>query len=441
MRRVAASIAAVLVTVILAAALPVYSQRPQTQAKAPPKKAAPAQDPLQQLLAQAEESLEKENFADAAKQFEAYLAQRPDDSRAHFQLGYAYTALRDAEKAKTHYQRAVELDPKLAAGYQNLGIILLEQNAREAIAPLQKAVELLPGQARPRFLLGMALEQSERPDEALKSYTEAEQLDPRDFEVEWAMGRVLLTKKDYPDAEKHFRAALDLKSDTVPARLGLAESLLAQDKIDSATTEFLTYLAAKPDDFGVRLKVASLCVDQNKFQQALAELEKLEGAKQSLPQVYRLRAVIHQKQNRLTDAAQDLEKAVALEPRDWELHAIRGRVLLELRDFPAAEREFHATLQLKPDEVETLRNLVSTLYLAENYPGALQALEQLGRQETLSAGSWFVRATCYDKLHMPVEALAAYRKFVELDQGKSEKQDFQARQRIKAITLMLEKKK
>jgi tetratricopeptide (TPR) repeat protein len=50
--------------------------------------------------------------------------------------------------------------------------------------------------------------------------------------------------------------------------------------------------------------------------------------------------------------------------------------------------------------------------------------------------SWFVRGICYDKLSRKAEAIEAYQKFLDLDNGQNETQDFQARRR--AYTLQSE---
>jgi hypothetical protein len=47
--------------------------------------------------------------------------------------------------------------------------------------------------------------------------------------------------------------------------------------------------------------------------------------------------------------------------------------------------------------------------------------------------AWFVRGTCYDKLAQKPEAVAAYQKYLDLDQGSHDTQDFQARQRILSL--------
>ena len=58
------------------------------------------------------------------------------------------------------------------------------------------------------------------------------------------------------------------------------------------------------------------------------------------------------------------------------------------------------------------------------------------RLEPPKPGSWFVRAICYDKLSRKVEAIDAYQKFLDQDNGQHDTQDFQARHRI--LTLQSE---
>ena len=84
---------------------------------------------------------------------------------------------------------------------------------------------------------------------------------------------------------------------------------------------------------------------------------------------------------------------------------------------------------------------MTVYYLAGQYQAALDALDLLARRETPNAGSWFVRATCYDKLERKAEAVAAYEKFLALDQGHNEVQQIQARQRVRLLTRELQQKK
>ncbi len=68
-------------------------------------------------------------------------------------------------------------------------------------------------------------------------------------------------------------------------------------------------------------------------------------------------------------------------------------------------------------------------------------MDRLAERETPTAYSWFIRATCYDKLWQKVEAVAAYEKFLTLDAGRSQTQGIQARARIRTLKRELEQKR
>jgi len=64
---------------------------------------------------------------------------------------------------------------------------------------------------------------------------------------------------------------------------------------------------------------------------------------------------------------------------------------------------------------DVLKDLVLAQYLNKNYPAALEGIDLLSKRESLPPGSWFMRATCYDKLEQPANALEAYKRFLELN--------------------------
>ena len=417
------------------------AQAPQKPPKARPQKSAQQPDPLALLLRQAEDAIDKKDFSGALPPLQSYLAQRPDDALAHFQLGYAYSGLERAEEATTEYRKAIALNPKLAAAHLNLGLTLLERDPGAAVEPLRQAADLLPDQSHPRFLLGLALEQNGNLAGAIERYQLAQDLSPKDFEVRFALGRVLLRADRAAEAENQFREALALRADSAPARLGLANSFLAQKKLEDAAEELRTYLRYQPKDQESRRQLVSVLVTQKRYDQALEELDRGDtGAEPSLTG-YKLRAEIYLEQKQFAQAAEMVRKALQLAPQDAELHARLGRLWLEKRDFAAAERELRRALAIDPNATDALRDLVAVYYLGEKYQATLDALDLLARRETPNAGSWFVRATCYDRLARKAEAIAAYEKFLELDQGRSETRDFQARQRIRLLRRELEQKK
>ena len=423
---------------------------PQVPSKAPPAERAtqsvPARrderaDPLAPLLQQAAAALDKKDYPLAVQALQSYLAQRPEDANAQFQLGYAYSEMQRWEEAQAVYKKCIALDPKLAPAHLNLGLVLLERDPAAAVEPFRHAAELLPDKSRPRFLLGLAYERSDNLVRAIEQYQAAEKMDGKDYEIRFASGRALLRADRAAEAEAEFREALAVRADSAPARLGLAGSLRAQKKLEPAAEEFAAYLKQQPQDRDARIERAAVLSDLAQYDPALEELDRADAGAQASLESLKLRAEVRLQQKQWPHAADTLQKALALAPRDAELHARLGHVRLEQRDFPAAERELRQALALDRNQTEALRDLVAVYYLAEHYPAALAALDELEKRETPSAGSWFVRATCYDRLQRKAEALAAYQKFLALDQDHSDTRDFQARQRIRILTRELGQKK
>jgi len=130
-----------------------------------------------------------------------------------------------------------------------------------------------------------------------------------------------------------------------------------------------------------------------------------------------------------------------LAPKDAQLHGALGRLLLQQRDFPAAEKELQDALQLDRNNLSYWKDLGSAYYLGGNYQAAAATLELIAKSQTPTAGEWFIRALCYDKLEEVQPALDAYRKFLELDQNKNPDQVWQANQRIHVLEKRAEKKK
>jgi Flp pilus assembly protein TadD len=397
-------------------------------------------NPLNDLLDQAQAAIDKNDYATAATLLQKFIAEKPDVAYVHFQLAYAYTALKRPEDARPEYEKCLALDPKMAEAQLNLGILLLDSEPKAAVAPLQKAVELLPSQSRPRFLLGLAQERSGDLKSAAESFDGAARLDPKDTESLIQLGRIYLKTNRPADAEGKFRAALTLEQESPEARQGLALSLDAEKKSE-ALDAYKAYLAVHPQDSEARSRFVHLLVEQGQSDAALAELDKAGVGHAPTAEDLKLRADIQIGQKKLDAAIATLKQAIAMAPNDAQLHGGLGRTYLQARDFPNAEKELKLALQLDRNNLTYWKDLSSTYYLAGNCPATLATLDVIEKVETPGAGAWFIRALCYDKLVQIQPALDAYRKFLELDDNKNPDQVWQANQRIHVLEKMAQKKK
>jgi Flp pilus assembly protein TadD len=416
----------------------------QSAAQAKPEAQAKKQrlaNPLNDLLDEAQRNIDANNFEAAIPPLQKFIAEKPDLAYAHFQLAYVYTALKRSDEARAEYERAIALDPKMPEAYVNLGILFLDrQEYAAAVAPLSKAVELLPAQSRPRSLLAVAQDRSGDQEGAARSFEGVLHLEPNDLTANHYLGDLDLRRGKPAEAETRFRHALQIQPDAPELLQGLAQSLEAQNKPEAADA-YRKYLAAVPNDAGARARLIHLLVKAQEYDSALAELDRADAGKPPSLDSLRLRADIQIGQKKLADAALTLQQAVALAPRDAQLIAGLGRVHLQMRDFPAAEKELKAALQIDQNNLLYWKDLSSSYYLSGNCPAALATLDIIAKAEPAGSGAWFIRALCYDKLHQFRPALEAYDKFLAMEQGKQSDQVWQAQQRSKVLKHMLEGKR
>src|SRR6266849_2705805 len=165
-------------------------------------------NPLNDLLDEARRDIDRQDFEAASAPLQKFLAEKDDFAYAHFQLGYAYTGLQKSQEARDEYERAMQLDPKMPEAALNLGILLLNDEPSAAVAPLQRAVELLPTQSRPRTLLGMVYAKSGDLKNAANSYEGALALDPKDADTSLHLAQLYLRENRAQDAEREYRAVL-----------------------------------------------------------------------------------------------------------------------------------------------------------------------------------------------------------------------------------------
>ena len=416
----------------------VLTQTPSTQSTKP--KRQKLVNPLNDLLDEAQHDIDQNQFEAAITPLQKVLADQPDFAYGHFQLAYVYTALKKSKEAQAEYQRAAQLDPKMSAAYVNWGMLLLDNREdAAAVAPLRKAVELLPAESRPRYLLAVALDRSGDRPGAAESFEALLHLDPNDITAIEYLGWMNLRSGKPAEAEARFRRAVEIEPKGAEGFRGLAESLEAQKKPE-AVAVYRQYLELRPNDTEAHSRFIHLLMDQDQNDEALAELDRVDAGKPTVPSL-KLRADIQIAQKKWKDAITTLQQAVALAPNDAQLRGGLGRAYLQVRDFANAERELRAAIQLDANKADYWKDLSSTYYLSKNYPATLAILDRVDKFEMPGAGSWFIRALCYDSLNQPKPALEAYQKFLELDQNKNPDQVWQAQERSKVLRRMLEGKK
>ena len=134
----------------------------------------------------------------------------------------------------------------------------LQIQGKDSLAALQKAAELLPGDAVAHYNLGNILHERGRLNEAEASYRRALQIEPGGADMHTNLGKTLQDMGRIEEAEASYRRALQIKPDHAEAHNNLGETLMESGRLDEAEASLRRALQIRPDYFKVRLSLASV---------------------------------------------------------------------------------------------------------------------------------------------------------------------------------------
>ena len=374
-------------------------------------------------------ALDQQNYQQAQEIFSKLAAADPKDYFALFNLALAEIGLKHDEQAGEHLKQVLALKPGLYEADLNLGILELRNHqAAQAVAVLRDAVKQKPKAAHAQRYLGDALLASGDAPGAVDAYKAALSDDPKQANAELGLGQALLKEKQLAEAAPHYQRAADLDPRLKSYELDMASALLQANERDKA----VDFLKAFPENADARKELGRIYLAENHPAEAVPEFQAAVNLAPSAENELALAtALMRNKQEE--EAKPLLARAVALEPRNYELRMVVGRMYRDKHEYLPAAQQFLAAASLKPDSVEAWNEAVGVLVPAEQYPQALACLDRVHNLNADTAGNFYYRAIILDKLKQVKPALASYRRFLEMSQGKNPDQEFIARQRSRIL--------
>lgn len=201
----------------------------QAAAKAPDKAEVRRATPEQRAAADRAEPLTQATFWLREVQAD------PTDTEASVKLSKALRALGRIDEAVQASEAAVVVAPdNVEALLESARAKIAANQGFYAIAPLERAQKIAPKDWRALSLKGVALEQSERPEEAYQAYQQALTLSPNNPAVLSNLALYTAARGDPVAAEALLRRAVASPSATAQERLNLALVLGLQGKTAEA---------------------------------------------------------------------------------------------------------------------------------------------------------------------------------------------------------------
>ena len=391
-------------------------------------------------LEQAVKALDEEDWAAAAPLLETIVVEEPENVDVQFNLAYCYAQLQQSDKAVEHYRKVVELKPGLTEAHMNLGILLMERREFGEAAPHFRTVsEARPDEFAPSLYFAHASLEAGEAEAAAQAYKKAVELDPQSADAHLGLGQALLRSGRAAEAAPHYSRAAELDPELHSMKLELAEHLENNGDPEKALALYRGYLTIDPEAVAVRERIGLLLLELRQYPEAARFFEQ---AVERDPTVANRAALAEAYVNsgETAKALPHLREAAAAENADPALRLHYANLLLHNGKFPDAARNYLALLERKPDLVVAWNGLAFSLYKNEDLPGALNALTQSAKAGPSKPAQIYLRAIVEDKLELRKEALASYRRFLEMNSGLEE-EEWKARERAKVIERYLNKRR
>jgi len=394
-------------------------------------------DPIPPELTQAEDLIQKRDYAGAESLLHKVVQADPSNYVAWFDLGFTENGLGKTEDSIAAYRKSVAAKPDVFESNLNLGIQLAKAANPDAEQFLRAATRLTPtshvaeGQERAWVSLAHVLDKT-KPDEAIAAYDQAAKLQPKDPEPHLSAGLLLENENKFADAENEYKRALalDPSSDAVTA---LANLYMRGRRFPEAEEYLQKLVVQQPQNAAAHIQLGRVLAAEGKNEAAIAELQA--GAKYAPADV----SVRHDLADLYTalgrnDQAEAIYRSLlAKSPNSPDLHRSLGQSLMRQRKFADAQQEFLTVIKLNPELGEAYGDLAFAASENQNYPLAIKALEVRGKYLPEVPITYFLRASAYDHLKDFKKAAESYHLFLDTANGKYPEQEWQAKHRLIAI--------
>lgn len=396
-------------------------------------------------LQQAEDLLEKSDFAKARDMLAPLAAADPKNARAAYDLGVAEEALNHSDAAKSAYTAAISADPKQFEAHLALGMLLARQGAMPAAREQFAAASTLTPSGGETALRARAwralahIDADGRPDDARSELLEALKVSPETPDDRALAAQLAARAGDAGGAEKAYRSTLAAQPGDVEASTGLARLLEAQKDQPQAIAVLKTALTAHPNDPAVVAQLASIMAASG---DTVGATEILEQAIARHPQDTAMRRMLARIAMQSGDNAKAItlyEPLVAADPDDPLLLDDYGNALIRANRSADAERALSKALANPAAFADKHQMAAVAAHLAfaasanKDSETVLKALALRDQVEPPSASSVFLAATAHDRLHHTKMAVELYRQFLKEAAGHYPNEEWEARHRLPVL--------
>jgi len=372
------------------------------------------------------------NNVASAVYLEEAVTHDPKNDVAFAKLGEVYDAKNDSTKARVNYEKALVINPELAALYVPVGVsylnggdiakaesslnnaekrgvsdaefynlkgmLLYKQNKNaEALAAFEKALSVEGRNATAKYYRAAVLDRMNQPEQSIVAYREAGTIEPSYSPAWFDLGVAYYNRGDYTNAVASYKEAIRVDPEFYQAHANLASTYRQLERFAEANEEYRLAEVGIKDNPDLYLEWGYSLGKTNEWDKAVARLEQARKLSPSavddsnLGWAYYNSAQMDKQNKKDAEAAAKLQKgreslqvAVQKDPKLDAAYMNLGSTNNALGDFQAAVAALNIALSLRSDWVIAI-NQLGLGYRGMNNLSA--AIQQFNRVVTLDGNN------------------------------------------------------
>jgi tetratricopeptide (TPR) repeat protein len=323
-------------------------------------------------------ALRQNDLKTAADCFQHAIAVDPRFSEAYTGLGGIYLAQRDFKKADSAFQTAAGLAPVWSGNsvrYAQFKLLAGDNAGAESL--LRDIVARNPLYLPAWTSLARLSVTENNFSNATTELANALALDPRNFDGLLLEGRLEMLQGRPADAVANYKQMAAIYVDAPSVLYALAQAYLANNQTNDADSTLTQALNLKPDFADATLLRAQTELSHGNPALAIVTLSQLVRRQPHLPQAWMLLAEAYRVQGAPDNAIEIYRKLENSYPDDARVPVLLGCLLFQQNQSNPARAEFQKALQIQPDYVPAIEQMVELDLALKQYPAALQRVQQL----------------------------------------------------------------
>lgn len=301
----------------------------------------------------------QKQYAEAEDTIRAGIKISPDSAVGYYYLGRIGVEARDFDKATTHFEQAVTLNPAFEPAYVALGSVYeAKQDRDKAIEIYRRYLQSVnPKNREIRHHLIRLQVSAKQYDEALRELQEMLAEDPSDLDAQLRMGLVYGEQKNYPKAIQQLTQILTVRPTELKVRDYLGYLYEESKDYVNAMEAYRYNLSLEPSYFEGHLHLGVLQYRTKQYTEAIQHLREAGRLNPKQPEAHIVLGLAHFQVEQYEPSLKAFLEGIRHNPDNADLHFNAGTAYDKLDRFDDVVKSMQMTLALDPHHADAMNYL------------------------------------------------------------------------------------